>query len=355
MIQDDVTADVLTDGLSNKFAFIKSSKSIMPTVLDGLMKARDDIKRRIVDAKNTDNTQLLLTLIAEESAIKTLSNGACGARGEQSEGNPISHCHINDLITTTGRSILLMSKRIAEQFGAAVIYGDTDSLFVKCDNIDALLDNIHEHLPDKIRFKVEYLATQFIMGNKKHYIAKIGSTVKIAGFKANKSSSCRAVKNVFNQLVDVCLDNGPEFMISYYNSIVDEYANNDTIPIDDLSVRMSYKGKDYSSGSYLGMVIQHMKSRHVELIPGNYLDVVPVKSEETYIQLYGEMPTIQLPHDGGLKSQYIYTVEELENNARLIDIQEIFDKQCRTVIDKILRCYDMNRRDNMNDAILWMS
>jgi DNA polymerase elongation subunit (family B) len=350
--QGALTVDVLMDSRANVYAVVRHNDNVMPTVLKELMESRDSIKAKTVAAQRAGDSQLALLLSAEESAIKTLSNGACGARGEQSDGNPISHCLVNDIITTTGRKILSLSKEVAVEWGAQVIYGDTDSLFVKCEDVEGLLQKIHEHLPERIRFKVEYLASQFVMGSKKHYVARTGDTVKISGFKAGKTSSCRAVKNAFSFLVDVCLRSGPDEMMYAYQRIVEQCIADESLDVGLFVTKMSYKGKEYADSSYAGMVVKCMKRRGVEMVPGNYMEVVPVKTFEQYARTYNEQPATTLPHSGCLKSERIYTVEELYNDVRLVDVQEVFDVQCRSVIKKITQCYSAtSRRSNVTEHL----
>lgn len=62
-------------------------------------------------------------------AIKILMNSFYGVMG--STGCRFYHPHLPSAITTTGQWLLLQSKKYLESQGYEVVYGDTDSLFVK--------------------------------------------------------------------------------------------------------------------------------------------------------------------------------------------------------------------------------
>jgi hypothetical protein len=81
-----------------------------------------------------------------------------------------------------------------------------------------------------------------------------------------------------------------------------------------------------------------MKSRCVELIPGNSLDVTIMYTEKNYRYLHSIPPNIELPHSSDTKSKKIFTVEEIGKDVSLIDVKAVLDLQCWSDLSDILSC-----------------
>ncbi len=94
---------------------------ILPELIEGLWKAREDAKRRN-DA-------------ARSRAIKILMNSFYGVLG--SGGCRFFNPKLASSITLRGHEIIQQSRALIEQQGLNVIYGDTDSLFVHVSDGDA--------------------------------------------------------------------------------------------------------------------------------------------------------------------------------------------------------------------------
>jgi DNA polymerase elongation subunit (family B) len=333
-------------GLTNRHGqpmyFDLTVTTIVPSVLVDLLNERDLLKKQL-KVENMEQS-LKLSLSGQEQARKIGANGTCGALAEQTPGNPVSYCELNDIITSTGRTILSFSQDIAREQGLMVIYGDTDSLILNAGKqIDRYLETVHAVLPNRIRFKVEYVADKFIMGMKKHYIAKIGDNVKIMGYKAVKSSSCKAAQTLFRWLVDELLLHGPELIMYHYEYMLNLY-DSPSYEIDPelFTYRFSYSGKTYVFGTYRQKVISSMIERGVELIAGNTLTVITVKSLENFVQSYGVNPPIRLPLKSEGKSARLYTIDEIGTHHELVDVRDILEVQCGSDIKNIMQSINSN-------------
>lgn len=109
LLADENTIETL-----NGYKF-SGTDHILPEFIDHLMEQRNI-------AKQKKDKQL-------SQAIKILMNSFYGVMG--SYGCRFYHPHLPTAITGTGHRLLLGSKDYLEQFGYEVVYGDTDSLFVK--------------------------------------------------------------------------------------------------------------------------------------------------------------------------------------------------------------------------------
>lgn len=98
-----------------------SVKHYLPELISNLMEQRNTAK------KNNDKYL--------SQAIKILMNSFYGVMG--SFGCRFYHPDLPNAITSTGKWLLLGSKDYLEQKGYKVLYGDTDSLFVKIKDVEA--------------------------------------------------------------------------------------------------------------------------------------------------------------------------------------------------------------------------
>jgi DNA polymerase-2 len=109
LLSDENTIETL-----NGYKF-SGTKHILPEFIDHLMEQRNI-------AKQKKDKQL-------SQAIKILMNSFYGVMG--SYGCRFYHPHLPTAITGTGHRLLLGSKEYLEESGYEVVYGDTDSLFIK--------------------------------------------------------------------------------------------------------------------------------------------------------------------------------------------------------------------------------
>jgi DNA polymerase elongation subunit (family B) len=333
-ITQDRKTVALKDSKNRTVLFDLTKRGVLPSVLEKLLEERAAIKKKLSTATELEKLQLS----GQEQARKIGANGACGALGQQTPGNPMSFCTLNDVITTTGQMVLSTAENIATQMGLTVLYGDTDSLFVhsRSGNVDEYLSQVHKMLPGRIRFKIEYIADKFIVGSKKHYIARINGKVKIMGYKAVKSSSCKAAQTLFRWLIDVLLDCGPQQTEMCYRDALATYSNPMyNIDPEMFVSRFSYNGKMYAEGTYRDNVVKSMLGRNIELIPGNSLTVTTVKTMSEYVSMYGKDPPIKLPNSKA-KSERLYTLEEVSACPQVIDVVEVLNVQCGSDLVSIL-------------------
>ncbi len=127
-----------------KFSY---TRHFLPEFIDELMQKRSEAKKN----KDAHLSQ----------AIKILMNSFYGVMG--SYGCRFYHPDLPTAITGTGQWLLLQSKKFLEEHGYEVLYGDTDSLFVKLkqgEGIDA--DNKGNFLADELnRYWLQTLLQKF--------------------------------------------------------------------------------------------------------------------------------------------------------------------------------------------------
>jgi len=107
--------------------FRKEPPGLYKEVLSALLRARDEIRERL-KAVEPDSPEYRL-LDARQKALKVVANatyGYAGWLGARWYRKPVA-----ESATAWGRFIIRRTKEMAEKFGIEVIYGDTDSIFVR--------------------------------------------------------------------------------------------------------------------------------------------------------------------------------------------------------------------------------
>ncbi len=150
--------DTITTPDGFKFS---ASLHFLPDYINELMKKR-------IEASKVGDTQL-------SQAIKILMNSFYGVMG--SSGCRFYHPHLPSAITGTGKWLLLQSKEYLNNQGYEVIYGDTDSLFIKLkDNEGSNAEFRGNHLALELnhywkkKLKYDFGVTSFLeLEFEKHY------------------------------------------------------------------------------------------------------------------------------------------------------------------------------------------
>lgn len=119
-------SECVIDDIVVKFA--QNVKGIMPKILERLWKERKDIRKQMKSLSPED--PLYAVLNGVQLAIKVSMNSIYGFTGARYGRLP--NKRIAAAVTATGRNMIAHSKRCAEEwYNCEVVYGDTDSIYVK--------------------------------------------------------------------------------------------------------------------------------------------------------------------------------------------------------------------------------
>lgn len=164
----------------NGFAFVKSHvrKSILAKMLEEILNIR--IKTKSVMKLFKDDTELTKLYNARQIALKLIANVTYGYASATFSGR-MPNSDIADAIVSTGREILDKSIEMIESgdYGAKVVYGDTDSLFVyfpgksKAEAFKQgreIAKMVTDHFPDPIHLKFEKAYHPCVLLAKKRYV-----------------------------------------------------------------------------------------------------------------------------------------------------------------------------------------
>jgi DNA polymerase elongation subunit (family B) len=190
---------------------------VLPLTLDILLKKRKET-RKIMESVEDPAQQAVLNGL--QLAYKVVANSVYGQCGANT--SPIRKKEVAACTTAAGRDRIQFAKSVVEnEFGAEVVYGDTDSIFVKFPTKDlaeaiSLGQKAAESITRQCRrpYKIEYEKTffPFILFCRKRYVGLKYETdtthCKRAtmGVALKRRDNAPIVKDVFGGALDILLE-----------------------------------------------------------------------------------------------------------------------------------------------------
>ena len=196
------------------------TEGVLPKTLDILLKKRKEFKEKMEDTEQYDEAQRSV-YNGLQLAYKVVANSVYGQTG--SRVSPIRKLCVAACTTAAGRKALGRAKSIVEEeYGATVIYGDTDSIFIKFPTTD-LAESIRLGIDAGKRitsaiarrpYKIAYEKTfyPFILFCRKRYVGmmyeedpNIKPKRKSMGIVLKRRDNAPIVKDVFGGALDLLL------------------------------------------------------------------------------------------------------------------------------------------------------
>jgi len=104
------------------------TQGVLPKTLEILLKKRKEFKQKMEDQQYDEAQRSVFNGL--QLAYKVVANSVYGQAGART--SPIRNVYVAACTTAAGRRALQFARRVAEsEFGGDVVYGDTDSIFVK--------------------------------------------------------------------------------------------------------------------------------------------------------------------------------------------------------------------------------
>jgi DNA polymerase elongation subunit (family B) len=190
---------------------------VLPLTLDILLKKRKET-RKIMESVEDDAQKAVLNGL--QLAYKVVANSVYGQCGSRT--SPIRRMEVAACTTAAGRERIQFAKSIVEsEFGGDVIYGDTDSIFIKFPTKD-LAESIKLGQQSASRItslcrkahKIEYEKTMFpfILFCRKRYVGMLYETDvtkcyrKTMGVALKRRDNAPIVKDIFGGALDILME-----------------------------------------------------------------------------------------------------------------------------------------------------
>lgn len=191
---------------------------LLPLTLDILLKKRKET-RKLMETTEDDAQKSVLNGL--QLAYKVVANSVYGQCG--SKTSPIRSLEVAASTTAAGRDRIQDAKRIVEtEFNGQVIYGDTDSIFIKFQTTDLeesmkLGQQAAERITswiDRKPYKIEYEKTfyPFILFCRKRYVGMMYEDDptkckrKSMGIALKRRDNAPIVKDVFGGALDILME-----------------------------------------------------------------------------------------------------------------------------------------------------
>jgi len=193
------------------------STGLLPMTLDILLKKRKET-RKLMETTEDDAQKSVLNGL--QLAYKVVANSVYGQTGSRT--SPIRKVEVAACTTAAGRDRLMFAKEIVEtEFGGEVIYGDTDSIFIKFKT-KSLSESIELGKQAAARItslcrkahKIEYEKTffPFILFCRKRYMGlkyedDITKCKRMSmGIALKRRDSAPIVKDVYGGALDILME-----------------------------------------------------------------------------------------------------------------------------------------------------
>lgn len=172
-------------------------------VLSRLIKARNYIRAELKRFRPGSPEYRLLD--ARQKAIKVITNATYGYAGWIGARWYIKH--VAEAVTAWGRYTITNTIRMARSLGLEVVYGDTDSIFIRYepDKIEKLSRMIEENLGLEIKPDKIYTRILFTEAKKRYCGLMPDGTLDIVGLEVVRGDWANVAKNIQEKVLEIVL------------------------------------------------------------------------------------------------------------------------------------------------------
>lgn len=217
-----------------KHAFQKEPAGFYKEVLSYLIKAREEIRLKMKQL-SPDSAEYRV-LDARQKAVKVITNAAYGYAGWTGARWYIKP--VAEAATAWGRRIILDAIKMAEKRGLDVVYGDTDSIFIKYDKekIEKLTNEIEERLKLEIKPDKIYTRIFFTEAKKRYAGLSPDGKLDIVGLEVIRGDWAGVAKKVQEKVLEIILkEQSPKKAAKFVQQYINELKQK-RVPYRDLII-----------------------------------------------------------------------------------------------------------------------
>ncbi len=285
--REDCEENLEVDMEEEKYVFCQDEKGFFPDILENLVTERYEIKKEM---KQIDGgTQRYRNIDNRQNALKILSNAFYGYMGYSSARWYSKECA--EATTKLGRDYIQHTIQIAEKMGMEVVYGDTDSVFLKADDIESKIedfgDRINDELPGLMELELEgmfkrgfFTYTDKGRGAKKKYaLMRPDGSLKITGFEYVRRDWSPIAKETQKKVLEKVLEKDVEEAYQIVKDTIDKLKKGE-IPIEKLKIytTLTKKPENYDTKAPHVEAAKKAIKRGEDIGPGDTIDYVITKS-----------------------------------------------------------------------------
>ena len=191
-------------------------------VLKSLMEARSMIREKL--KKITPENPLYKVLDARQKAIKVISNAMYGYAGWTGARWYIKQ--VAEAVTAWGRNLISSALKMAEELNLKVIYGDTDSIFVKYEpeKVEKLVKRVEGELGFEARIDKVYVRVLFTEAKKRYCGLLENGKLDFVGLEVVRGDWAEVAKKAQEGVLEIIMRGGGtgkaiEYIREYINAM----------------------------------------------------------------------------------------------------------------------------------------
>lgn len=305
---------------------------MLEDILDTRIMVKNVMKE--LEKKNIDDKLFQKQLDAKQLGLKLIANVTYGYTAANFSGR-MPCVEIADAIVSKGRETLEEAIRIVNEeiidIQGEVIYGDTDSLFVRfpnCTKEEAfrrgrkIVDEVTARNPKPVKLKLEKVYMPCVIETKKHYVGfmyesedQVEPVFEAKGIETVRRDQCQAVAKLLQKSVTMLfknhqIENVKSYLLNQFHKILTGKIS----MMNDFIFAKEYRGMDsYSPNAHIPSL--EIAKRRLEKDPMSepkFKERVPYvivhgAPDQKLIELVRE--PIELIKDPSLRINYDYYIE----------------------------------------------
>ncbi len=221
--------------------FCTKKEGKIPKRIEKLLKDRTDIKKKLKSKKLSKKDRAKLE--KKEKQIKLAANITYGYFGYP--GSPYYNVKVAESISAFGRSYIKTVISRAKKNGLAVVYGDTDSVFLKGGQRKAkeFLRKINKWLPGiiELEWRGVYKRGLFVTkkggeaAKKKYALVDKKGDLLVRGFEVRRGDWCDLAKKTQRRILELILSEKNKKAVDYAREVIKNLRNGE-FKLDDLVI-----------------------------------------------------------------------------------------------------------------------
>lgn len=260
----------ITSPTGAKFVSPKIREGVFPAIVKELIETRKKVKKEMKKEKDPERKRLL---DAKQHALKIMANSLYGYLAFLPAR--LYLLEIANSITAFGRENIIKTKELVENnFPVEVVYGDTDSIFVKTKINDLeeaeklgikISEFVSSKLPGYLTLEFEKIYKSFLILAKKRYAGwkferdssgRWKDDIEMKGIETVRRDWCSLTSETMDKVIRIILKEGNIFAAAQHVRNVIKNISQGNVPLEKLTI---VKGLTKSPEEYDGV------QPHVEL------------------------------------------------------------------------------------------
>ncbi len=267
------------------YHFCKKIEGFIPLILKDLLEKRSKIKKEMKKLKKGSEEYRKKNI--EQFSLKLLANSFYGYMGYAGSRWYCKECA--EAITAYGRKYIKETIEAAKKFGFDVIYGDTDSLFVKygAESLDKLrelamkfLKEVNEKLPGALELELEGIYKRgLFIAKKKYALIDYNGNITTKGLELVRRDWAMIAKKTQQKVIETILKEGDVNKVAEIVRNTIENLRKGKVSIEDLVIYTTLKKeiREYKSEGPHVAVVRRAMAKGKKIKPGAIIGYVIVK------------------------------------------------------------------------------